>query len=106
MHSDSSIQLAANAMGLELRNNDRSGWMNQLAEKVNDLLVHDFNKLVMLLYRIDISEKKLKTLLKAHPDEDAGKIIAAMIIERQAEKIKSRQQFNKKNDNIDEEEKW
>ena len=37
--------------------------------------------------------------------EDAGKIIAALIIERQLQKIKSKQQF-KQADDIPEEDKW
>ena len=48
--------------------------------------------LVQILYRIDVSEKKIKTLLKENQGSDAGKIIASLIIERQMQKIKSRQQ--------------
>ena len=51
---------------------------------INDCIQHDFNKLVQLLYRIDVSEAKLKFILQAHPNEDAGKLIAAVVIERLA----------------------
>jgi hypothetical protein len=80
--------------------------LNELALFINDLIVNDFTKLVQLLYRIDISEKKLKQLLSYNTDKDAGKIIAEMIIERQLQKIKSRQQFSQRDKNIDESEKW
>ena len=72
----------------------------------NQLIQKDFQKLVTLLYRIDVSEAKLKYLLQLETDENAGNIIAKLIIERQLEKIKSRQQFSKHKDDISEEEKW
>jgi hypothetical protein len=49
-----------------------------LANAINDLIKNDFSKLVQLLYRIDVSEAKLKYILQAHPNEDAGKLIAAL----------------------------
>ncbi len=72
----------------------------------NQLIQKDFQKLVTLLYRIDVSEAKLKYLLQLQRDENAGNIIAKLIIERQVEKMKSRQQFSKQNDDISEDEKW
>jgi hypothetical protein len=72
----------------------------------NQLIQKDFQKLVTLLYRIDVSEAKLKYLLQLQRDENAGNIIAKLIIERQIEKMKSRQQFSKHDDDISEEEKW
>lgn len=78
-----------------------------LVDKVNELLQHDFQKLVFLLYRIDIDEDKLKGLLNQHAGEDAAVIITDLIIERQIQKIRSREQFRpKEGDEIDEEEKW
>ncbi len=78
----------------------------QLAEYVNRLILTDFEKLVSLLYRIDVPEQKLKSLLQEFATEDAGKIIASLIIERQLQKIKARKEFTKKDDQFDEEEKW
>lgn len=49
---------------------------------INDCIKNDFNKLVQLLYRIDVSEEKLKTILQSHPNEDAAKLIANVIVER------------------------
>lgn len=78
----------------------------QLISYINGLIQNHFEKLVSLLYRIDVSEAKIKSLLQQHPGDDAGKIIAALIIERQLEKIKTRQQFSQRDTNFDEEEKW
>ena len=77
-----------------------------LSQQVNYLIVNDFQKLVSILYRVDVSESKLKQLLKEENHGDAGKIIAELIIERQLQKIKTRQQFKQSNKNIDESEKW
>lgn len=72
---------------------------------VNHLLLHDFNKLVQILYRVDVDEKKLKTLLQENKGTDAAVIIANLLLQRQEEKIKAKQEF-KPGDDIPEEEKW
>ena len=79
---------------------------SQLAIHINYLILHHFEQLVNLLYRIDVSEAKIKSLLQNQGDENAGNLIAVLIIERQLQKIKARKQFSKKNDDFDEEEKW
>ena len=77
-----------------------------LAERINFLIVNDFNWLVQALYRIDVNEKKLEALLKENTKHNAANIIASLVIDRQQEKIKSRQQNRRDTNNIDEEEKW
>lgn len=77
-----------------------------LAEKINALIKADFNLLVQILYRVDVNETRLKQVLKDNPDEDAGKIIGALLIERQLQKINTRQQFKSRNDTFSDEEKW
>lgn len=84
-----------------------------LAAYINDLIKHDFDKLISYLYRIDVNEQKLKSLMQQNPQEDTGEIIATLIIERQQQKIKLREQFGKHEnslhtdqDGYDEEEKW
>jgi len=78
----------------------------KLAAHINTLIQTDFQRLVSLLYRIDVSENKLRSLLEKNPGADAGLIIAELIIERQLQKIKSRRQFTRRDNNIDENEKW
>ena len=77
----------------------------RLAAYLNDLINQDFEKLVQLLYRLDVSEKKLKALLSQNNQADAGRIIADLIIERQLQKVELRKKFRKQDD-ISEEEKW
>jgi hypothetical protein len=79
---------------------------NRLAIYINDLIRHHFEKLVSLLYRIDVSEAKIKLLLQDQTDKNAADIIAALIIERQLQKIKSRRQFSQPNNRDTDAEKW
>lgn len=79
---------------------------SQLAAYINNLIQNDFDRLVSYLYRIDVNEQKLKALLQQNPGEDAGNIIAELIIERQQQKIKTREQYSRRNNNFNEEEKW
>jgi hypothetical protein len=77
----------------------------QLSSHINFLIQSDFQKLVSILYRVDVSESKLKHLLKENPGYDAGNIITDLIIERQLQKIKSRQE-HRNDENISDDEKW
>ena len=76
-----------------------------LSDTINHLIVHDFSCLISVLYRLDVSEKKLELLLKNIKDIPAGEIIAKMIIERQLQKLEVRKSFTATN-NFCEEEKW
>ena len=84
---------------------NETNFVEFLTEKINFLIVNDFNKLIYILYRADINEQKLNKLLAENKKENAGKIIAALFIQRHLEKIKSRQE-NKTNTNNSEEERW
>ena len=77
----------------------------RLCEAVNEMLVHDFNRLVALMYRIDISEIQLKQLLKENPHTDAALLITELILKRQEEKKRSRDSFPPATD-IPEDERW
>jgi hypothetical protein len=78
----------------------------QLSTYINGLIKNDFDKLITYLYRIDVNEQKLKSLLQQNQNEDAGNIIASLVIERQQQKIKTRQQFSQRDNSFDAEEKW
>lgn len=91
---------------LMVQGNDAALFRQRLAAYVNRLITGDFNKLVYILYRLDISEKRLKQLLASQQQTDAGLVIANMIIERQLQKIQSRKQYRVQDDSIPEEEKW
>ena len=81
-----------------------SFFMDALASEINQLILTNFERLVQLLYRIDVSESKLKNLLKENPDKDAGMLIASLMVERQLEKI-NRKPSSEDSDNCNEE-RW
>lgn len=78
----------------------------QLAAYINELIHTDFEKLVYYLYRIDVHEQKMKLLLEQNLRADAGELIAQLIIDRQLEKIKTKEQFRSSTETIDDDEKW
>jgi hypothetical protein len=90
------IELTSNASNDEIR--------SALTDRINYLITHDFNKLVAILYRIDINEKVLRRKLETE-EKDAGAVIAEMIIERQIEKSKTKEQ-SRSNESTSDEDKW
>jgi len=72
---------------------------------INHLVDTDFEKLIYLLYRVDVNENKIKHLLEGKSETNAGELIADAIIERQLEKAESRKKFTQQTD-ISEQEKW
>lgn len=68
----------------------------KLIEFINNLIQNDFQKLIAILYKVDVSESKLKLLLREGVGEDAADIIATLIIEREMQKIETRKKFTRK----------
>ena len=66
-----------------------------LVNFIDDLIQNDFNRLVSILYRVDISEQKLKLKLAENKDSNvrSAEIIANLLIEREQEKIRSREKY-------------
>jgi hypothetical protein len=83
-----------------------NAFQEKLSAYIAELINHDFGKLINILYRLDVSEQKLRALLASSAATDAGLLIAELIIERQSQKIKSRRQFNQRGKNIADEERW
>jgi len=77
-----------------------------LIDYINTLLSSGLEKLISLLYRLDINENKIRESLSDNVGEDAAPLIANLIIERQEQKIKSRQQYTRRDQSIDEEDAW
>jgi hypothetical protein len=77
----------------------------KLVAHINHLINNNFEELIFILYRVDVSEAKLKTLLKENAE--SASVIADLIIERQLQKIRTREQFRSADakENSDEE-KW
>ena len=75
-----------------------------LSGYIDHLISNNPDKLVSILSRVDVSEKMLKANLQ-NQEENASSIMAQMIIERQMEKIKTRERY-RSNDDISEDDKW
>ena len=76
-----------------LKNTSAAELKNRLIPLINDLLIHDFAGLMQILYRIDVDEKKLKSVLKENQHQDAASLIADEIIRRQLQKIATKKEF-------------
>ncbi len=79
---------------------------NMLATYINELILNDFEKLVFILYRIDINEKVIKKLLQQATTVSAGETIADAIIARETEKIELRKKHTPNSNKDCSEEKW
>jgi hypothetical protein len=77
----------------------------QMAVFINELIEKDFSRLVQLLYRLDVSEEKLKLVLIDNPTGDAGDMIAKLILERIAQREMAKDMFKQQGE-IAEEDKW
>ncbi|MBC9811998.1 hypothetical protein H9Y05_05850 [Crocinitomicaceae bacterium CZZ-1] len=66
----------------------------ELSAYLNELVLSDFNQLVSILYRMDVSESKVRAALAdASGTVSAGEIIARLLIEREQEKMEWRRKF-------------
>lgn len=92
-------------LGTQLPIHDYEIWFNTLVDHINQLLLTDVPRLIQVLYRLDVEEKKIKDLHKQQPGTDAAVLIARLMIQRQQEKIIARKKFNTGRD-IPEDEKW
>jgi hypothetical protein len=67
---------------------------DQLAVYINELILTDFNKLMSILYQIDVSEAKIRKALATNQGQhNAGEILASFIIDRQLQKIRFRRKY-------------
>lgn len=89
----------------QLSKKEQADFHSTLEQHINWMIVNRFEQLVQLLYRLDVDENKLKTMLSQHEGKDAAHLIAALIIERQLQKLASRNQSGT-DQNIPEEERW
>lgn len=71
--------------------------------RVTELIEQDFEHLLYLLYRTDVSELKLKKALDTGAPSDAPDIITDFLIERQMRKFETRKRFS---DNEENEADW
>lgn len=95
---------------IDVSNSIQTAPFDELRQKlillINELINKDFHSLIQLLYRIDVSEKKIRSFLDKNTESDSSAILADLIIERQLQKAESRQIFSNQSKPESEEEKW
>jgi hypothetical protein len=75
--------------------------VQELAKHINEMIVHDFPRLIHMLYMIDVNEGKLKEMLRSNKGTDAALMIAHLVVERQKQKQRSRELFSPRDQDID-----
>ena len=66
----------------------------KLTEIVKHLLDREFNQLLMILYRIDVSEEKVKNILELSPPDSLASDLAQAILDRQRQKVELRMKYS------------
>lgn len=64
-----------------------------VANEVAYMIEHRIESLFSLLYRLDVSEKKIRAALAADAPEPANIILATLIIDRQKQRIFTKQHY-------------
>lgn len=103
---DEQCEIAALLHQMPATTAEEENWLHRLALLLNHLVMHDFNALVQLLYRVDVSEQTVKELLLQQPEEHAGLLLAHLLLNREQEKREARKQFKKDATDIPDEERW
>ena len=85
--------------------NNEEALLDNLSAIINNLINTDVNRLIGILYRLDISETRIRQTLHENSGKRAGELLAALVVERQLEKVKTRAQFKSQED-IPDEDKW
>jgi siroheme synthase (precorrin-2 oxidase/ferrochelatase) len=65
-----------------------------IKQLIQELIDSDFEKLLLILYRLDVDENKVKNAIDLSGPADAPLSIAQLIIEREKERIATRKQYN------------
>ncbi|HEY0432425.1 MAG TPA: hypothetical protein VGC95_01055 [Chitinophagaceae bacterium] len=78
----------------------------RLAAAIDHLIVHDFPRLVHILYTLDISEKIVRQQVNG-TQANAAELVAGLVIERLVLREQTRQQSKQDHDpGIPDDEKW
>ena len=76
---------------------DEAALIEMLAERIAQMLDTETDLLFSTLYRLDVAEVKINQVLHS-PFENPAQGLARLVIERQKEKVKTRQQYGSQQD--------
>ncbi len=97
MENDKALSAVVRSFDLQKNVDDETedAQFSAVVSFIDDLIRNDFNRLLSILYRVDISELKLKKKLAENKEKDipSAEVIAQLLIEREQEKIISRAKY-------------
>lgn len=99
------VSAALQKLTTNLSVDEKSGVKRELSAYLNYLLINDFPALVQILYRVDVSEEKLTSVLKENKEADAGDLLSELLMQRQVEKTALRQS-SPPSENLSDDEGW
>jgi len=67
--------------------------IRHLSKAIRFYLDKDFNKLLNILYRIDVKETDIKQILTASPPNEIAETLAVTVIDREKQKIQTRKKY-------------
>ena len=68
--------------------------LDRLTEVVQQLIDEDFERLLLALYRIDVSEARVKRAIEAGAPGEAARVIATLVLERERQKAATRRRID------------
>lgn len=71
--------------------------LDYLAEAISYMIEHKMDFLLSLLYRLDVSEKKINAALMPGNGEDAPIALAKLVLERQKLRVATKRAYREKN---------
>ncbi len=101
------FDLVARDLGLARNHNKQLSYqelLDLIADQVAQMLTTKPETLFSLLYRLDVSEKKVDVVMKGADSRPTNVALAELIVERQKERLRTKKQY--KQDNIDGWERW
>ncbi len=78
-------------------NDNKDYTKEDILATINYLINNDMEKLLFILYRVDVAEDKIRASLSLSGNEDAATIIYNHIYDRELEKAESRAKFSTSN---------
>ncbi len=73
------VTAALQNLSTNLSVDEKSAIKKELSAYLNYLLINDFPALVQILYRVDVSEQRLKTVLKENKEADVGDLLTELM---------------------------
>lgn len=88
-----------NGLDIQLNVNSQPSYediCSEMEQVLDWLFERDRQKLMQLLYRIDIPEQKLQAALAGNSDSSVSELLAALIVRREAQKVIIRNYYQQK----------